>query len=174
MSGKMYTEEEFFEVWGMGRSEKKILQEMGVAKKYSNHKKNAHKRSIPWEFTLATWWKMWCDSGKWELRGTKKGHYVMGRFQDLGPYSPTNVAIILHSDNSKDVWRTPHGKEKMMNRARVGSPGKKPLKIPNEVVEKIRSEYRKNVKGHTACDLSKKYGVSESYVSALVNNKFRA
>ena len=54
---------------------------------------------IGWEFTFDTWLDTWVKSGHLENRGTHTGQYVMARRDDIGPYSPDNVDIILASDN---------------------------------------------------------------------------
>jgi hypothetical protein len=66
---------------------------------YWQHKSNAQKRRIPWEFTFESWWKLWQDSGHWEQRGHSPGQYCMGRNGDEGPYSPSNCKIITVDDN---------------------------------------------------------------------------
>ena len=70
--------------------------------KYKHHKNRAKHANIPWLFSYVTWWRKWCESGKWKLRGTKKGQYCMARFWDTGPYAPWNVKIIKHSENSRE------------------------------------------------------------------------
>jgi len=70
--------------------------------RYCQQKCAADKRGIEWLFTFETWWKMWEESGKWELRGNKHGQYCMARFNDIGPYSPDNVEIMLATQNSTD------------------------------------------------------------------------
>lgn len=85
-------------------TEFEIFEKIKFAKKrYSEQKGVAKTRNIEWQFTFETWWKMWSDSGKWELRGNKKGHYCMARFKDEGPYGPDNVEIILASKNASDA-----------------------------------------------------------------------
>lgn len=59
---------------------------------YSQQRRNANTRGIPWEFHLWSWWTVWKDSGKWDSRGRGQG-YVMCRKYDSGPYSPENVEI---------------------------------------------------------------------------------
>lgn len=74
-----------------------------VVRKYDQHRRNAGKRSVPWEFTLESWCRKWIESGKWAERGS--GKYAMARNGDVGPYSPTNVDIIPNAQNIKDAWR---------------------------------------------------------------------
>jgi hypothetical protein len=73
--------------------------------KYKAQMQGAGKRGIEWHFTFETWWEVWRKSGKWFLRGTKKGQYVMCRKQDQGPYSPGNVYIGTTGQNALDVAR---------------------------------------------------------------------
>ena len=70
--------------------------------KYWQQKTNARRRGIPWEFDYLSWWYMWQDSGKWELRGSVAGCYCMARRGDKGPYSPDNCEIVLFEQNSSD------------------------------------------------------------------------
>jgi len=77
---------------------------------YSKTRVDRNGDPIGWEFTFDTWFKVWLDSGKLHLRGTKAGQYVMARKNDIGPYSVDNVDIILHSDNikfAKSYWAGP-------------------------------------------------------------------
>lgn len=74
-----------------------------ASRKYSQQMRNAQTRGIDWHFNLASWWKVWSESGKWEQRG--RGHgYVMARKGDSGPYSPDNVYICQGAQNSADSY----------------------------------------------------------------------
>lgn len=77
---------------------------------YIRQKANARRRTIPWEFTFDSWWKLWEDSGHWGQRGTRRGDYCMARKNDQGPYSPENCLIIPFGHNSRcAILRTkPH------------------------------------------------------------------
>jgi len=68
---------------------------------YIRQRANAKRRTIPWEFTFETWWKLWEESGKWDQRGTRRGDYCMGRKNDQGPYHPDNCVIIPFGQNSR-------------------------------------------------------------------------
>lgn len=70
---------------------------------FVNQRNNARQRGIAWEFTLAQWWKMWLDSGKWEERGRGRG-YCMCRFGDEGPYSADNCYIATGVENIHDYY----------------------------------------------------------------------
>lgn len=73
--------------------------------KYASQRKTAAHRGIAWEFTFATWWKVWLDSGKWDQRALSKHGYVMARYGDGDTsYSPENVYICTQSQNSKDSY----------------------------------------------------------------------
>jgi hypothetical protein len=82
--------------------------------KYAKQKYLAKKRGIDWQFDFDSWLKLWMESGKWEMRGSGRGKYVMARKGDLGPYSVENVEIILGEKNSRDMHLNypnpnPHG-----------------------------------------------------------------
>jgi hypothetical protein len=68
---------------------------------YRQQKAAAERRGIPFSLTFEEWWEIWDKSGKWPLRGKKKGQYVMGRNKDTGGYEKGNVSIILMSENIK-------------------------------------------------------------------------
>ncbi len=71
--------------------------------KYSHAKAYAKKRGIPWHFNYPTWWRIWCESGLWEMRGIKRDQYVMARFGDEGPYASWNVRICLSGENVSEA-----------------------------------------------------------------------
>jgi hypothetical protein len=70
--------------------------------RYNEQKCRAHNRGIDFRLTLDQWINIWEKSGKWNLRGCKKGHYVMSRINDSGAYEYDNVFIQLHESNAKD------------------------------------------------------------------------
>lgn len=69
---------------------------------YSVHKHNAAVRGIEFKLTFDQWWGIWQRSGHWEKRGNRKGHYVMCRKGDIGPYAVGNVYIGSFSHNTAD------------------------------------------------------------------------
>lgn len=99
----------FFARWGVTRefartiSSAKLTSHAHPIRKYGSQVNNAKKRGIGWEFTFCSWWQMWQDSGKWELRGRGKG-YCMARYGDSGPYSPDNVYICTIGENFSDSY----------------------------------------------------------------------
>jgi len=70
---------------------------------YSWHKSRAKRRGIPWEFSFDGWLAAWESSGKLAMRGRGAGKYAMARKGDVGPYSASNIEIILHEKNSSDA-----------------------------------------------------------------------
>ncbi len=62
----------------------------------------ARSRGIGWGLTFEQWLNIWLESGKLELRGCKKGQYVMARIRDRGPYATGNVNIILAEQNASE------------------------------------------------------------------------
>jgi hypothetical protein len=60
-------------------------------KAYTAQKANAKRRGIDFLFTFEEWEQWWVDTGKWERRGKGTGKYCMQRYNDIGPYSPSNV-----------------------------------------------------------------------------------
>lgn len=71
---------------------------------YSVQKRKAKQRGIEWKLTFEEWWDIWQSSGKWYLRGDRKGTYCMCRNKDIGPYSKDNVRIDLFENNSKENY----------------------------------------------------------------------
>ena len=67
--------------------------------KFEQQRRQAKHRGIDWFLTFDEWTSIWEASGKWLLRGKKKGQYVMARTGDVGPYSAGNVYICLSSEN---------------------------------------------------------------------------
>lgn len=76
-----------------------------IKARYTQQLCAARKRNIEWLFTFDTWWKMWQESGQWSNRGRKSGQYCMARRGDIGPYSPTNVDIVLINVNAADACK---------------------------------------------------------------------
>lgn len=72
--------------------------------RYSDHKKRARSRGIPFLLTFSEWWNIWESSGKWEERGTHG--YVMCRTGDLGAYEVGNVRVDTFLNNIKESHGT--------------------------------------------------------------------
>lgn len=66
---------------------------------FQAQRRSARDRGIEWNIKLWDWWQVWEKSGKWNLRGRTRGHYVMCRFGDVGAYEVGNVYIATCSHN---------------------------------------------------------------------------
>lgn len=66
---------------------------------FNSQRQNAKDRGIEWNLKIWEWWAIWQKSGKWSLRGKRKGQYVMCRFLDAGAYEAGNVYIATCSHN---------------------------------------------------------------------------
>lgn len=87
-----------------------------VRNKYSCQKAKAKHRGIEFTLTFEEWWDIWQQSGKWELRGHRKGQYVMSRYNDTGPYAVDNVFIQLSEDNHRHVQLSDEARAVMRNK----------------------------------------------------------
>ena len=68
--------------------------------RYVQHKRNAAKRGIEWEFTFEEWCAVW--EPHWADRGPRKDQKVMCRTHDAGPYRPDNVRIDSPKGNAAE------------------------------------------------------------------------
>lgn len=113
---------------------------------YCTHRKDARDRGISFDLSFDQWLEIWIRSGHFFERGHKKGQFVMGRFGDIGPYSPENVKIILHSENvvegllgraksesHKQAMRKPKSQE---HRDKIAQANRKRAKDPEFVARK--------------------------------------
>jgi len=62
-------------------------------------KRDAAGNPVEMKMSFEQWMQVWIDSGKYHLRGKRKGCYVMGRKNDLGHYEVGNVDIIPTEEN---------------------------------------------------------------------------
>ena len=101
-------EEKSLRVRGMTCAEFKAIPSK-AKRAYAQQRRNAAIRGIEWKFNLASWWRFWSMSGKWDHRGRGQG-YCMARKGDSGPYSPDNVYICTIGENFSDswIWRPSH------------------------------------------------------------------
>ena len=123
------------------------------SKAYDDQLRHAADRGIEWLFTYAEWLEMWLVSGKWEQRGRGNGKYCMSRKGDVGPYSKRNCLIITVEENQSQRW---DGVEK----------------ITDSLADKIRDRYKNTQLAQWEVGLE--FGVDQSYVSRIVNNKRKA
>lgn len=70
---------------------------------WHTQRSNARVRGIEWRLSLEQWWSVWEASGKFDLRGRRRGQYVMCRYGDRGSYSVDNVFIATCSHNAREA-----------------------------------------------------------------------
>lgn len=70
---------------------------------FRSARRHAGCRGIGWELTFSEWISVWRESGKLDQRGSRRGHYVMSRHRDIGPYAVGNISIQLCEDNARDA-----------------------------------------------------------------------
>jgi len=65
----------------------------------THDKRDAAGNPVEMKMSFEQWLHVWIDSGKYHLRGCRKGQFVMARKDDLGHYAVGNVQIIPHAEN---------------------------------------------------------------------------
>lgn len=68
-------------------------------KGFAQQRRDAKKRGIGFNLSFDEWHSVWSASGKINLRGRRKGQFVMSRFGDKGAYKIGNVEIKTCSEN---------------------------------------------------------------------------
>jgi len=63
-------------------------------------KRDAAGLPVEMKMSFEQWLQVWIESGKYHLRGNRKGQFVMARKDDLGHYEVGNVDIIPTEENS--------------------------------------------------------------------------
>ena len=114
-------------------------EELKIAKKrYWDHKFHSLKRKdklgnqIEFRLSFEEWVSVWEQSGKWHLRGCRKGQYVMSRFNDIGHYEINNVFIQSVEENSKE------GNDgRIKSHKGKPSPKRKKIRTPNGEFESL-------------------------------------
>jgi hypothetical protein len=71
-----------------------------ISRRYTNQRRSAEHRNIPWQITFPEWWAIW-EPHYANRRRTADG-FVMARHQDFGPYAPWNVYITTLAQNVVD------------------------------------------------------------------------
>jgi len=77
-------------------------------KRYSRHRAQAKYRNIPWQFDFDSWYAWWASHGiDRNIPNPERGRdrLCMCRHGDEGPYSPGNVYLATHSENTKDSFQ---------------------------------------------------------------------
>lgn len=72
-------------------------------KKYQEHKGRARRCNIAFLLSFEEWFKIWKESGHLHERGSRRGQYVMARFNDIGPYAIGNIKIITTEKNVSEA-----------------------------------------------------------------------
>jgi len=96
---------------------------------YDGQKHNSKVRGIDFEFTYEDWKKWWEEQlgPDWfQMRGCKRGQYVMARNHDQGSYRRGNVKAITIEENTKRY-----------NRRRKPVSTKGCMRLPDEVVKAV-------------------------------------
>jgi len=62
-------------------------------------RRDAAGNPVEMRMVFQEWLQVWISSGKYQLRGNRKGCYVMARKDDLEHYAVGNVEIIPHAEN---------------------------------------------------------------------------
>ena len=73
--------------------------------RYRQHRGTAKSRGIPFLFSFqdwVAWWNHHLGPDWMSKRGSGKGQYVMGRYNDTGPYMPGNVKCITNAENTAE------------------------------------------------------------------------
>ena len=70
---------------------------------YIQQRSNAKRRGIAFDLTFPQWAQVW--DGKMDMRGVKRGQFVMCRHGDVGPYTPGNVSIRTTQSNLDEHHR---------------------------------------------------------------------
>lgn len=121
------------------------IRGMRPSRYFQQQMNNARIRGIPFELTFADWWKLWVDSGKWNVRGRGHGAYVMSRHGDVGPYALGNVSIKLADENNSEFIRRAWATGKM-GKASGANKAQSP-----EVIELLALGRRPGVAPSRAC-----------------------
>lgn len=82
----------------------KIQKKLWLA--YRGSRASSHNRGLGFFFSFEEWVKWWEDNlgPNWkQLRGNKKGQFVMARKGDKGNYEPSNVECVTFEQNIKDA-----------------------------------------------------------------------
>jgi hypothetical protein len=105
---------------------------------FLNQKYEAIKRGIDWQFSYDTWVEWWGDD--YQHRGKGKGKLQMCRYNDTGPYSPTNTYKATQEQNLKDFYtKGVKRKQWYNNMMKTAITRRKPVEIDNEIFESVRS-----------------------------------
>jgi hypothetical protein len=95
---------------------------------YLIQKRHAKDRGIEWLFTFerwVLWWKSQLGANWINLRGRRRGQYVMSRFNDVGPYVESNIKCTLHEINSVEGLVGKKRRASTIEKMRIAATGQK-------------------------------------------------
>lgn len=95
--------------------------------RYSQQRKEAFRRGIPFLLTFDDWWKWWQEDGRWLRRGRNKESLVMARYGDVGPYELGNIYATTQAGNQSDVSSDARSSRRAAGWARGKALGKIPF-----------------------------------------------
>ena len=99
---------------------------------YNAQKSMAKKRGISWEFnSFEEWLTWWLQTGKFDQRGVTNEGYQMCRYNDTGPYSPTNCYCATGKENKDDFWSV--SENRIKNGQKIQQARQKKLKINHQM-----------------------------------------
>lgn len=117
--------------------------ERHARKAFSDQKRTAKQRGIPFLFTFEEWWTWWQVDNRWVNRGLGLGKFVMARKGDQGPYRSENVYCATHEQNVKDTswdvrsatnkagWARGRAKNSPLFNKGAGHPASRPVVTPD-------------------------------------------
>ena len=90
--------------WGIGKDEydelralEKDLQKTPMYR-FKHARRTKVRSGVDWQLTFPQWWKLWCESGKYERYGNDLDEYMLVRKKNKGAYRMGNVHIIPASE----------------------------------------------------------------------------
>jgi hypothetical protein len=131
---------------------------------------SARRRGIEWQFSFEEWWDWWQIDERWERRGHGLGKLQMARFNDEGPYNPSNVYCATHERNSRDIayerrsitnkagWARGRARNSPLFRKGAGNPNSRPIQTPEGIFA-------------SATLAAEHFGFSRNYASYLAREK---
>ncbi len=120
--------------------------------RYYRHENRAKRRGIVFNLSFDEWIGWWKSTGKYHLRGRKKGQYQMARFNDIGPYEIGNIKCITMEENTREGNSGSKLSEEHKRKIGLSSLGNKHTKESKLKISKARkgmkftSEHRENIR----------------------------
>ena len=120
--------------------------------RYRKQKYSAERKNIKFNISFDDWFNWWKSTGKYHLRGRKKGQYQMARFNDIGPYEIGNIKCITMEENTREGNSGSKLSEEHKRKIGLSSLGNKHTKESKLKISKARkgmkftSEHRENMR----------------------------